>query len=127
MRTWEDALNPCGHADVLAERDRALAEQRAVLESVRGTIPPSMPSLFQPGGAAPLTTSYVPDDRPWTHTRIGLIRVKLGLTQDQIAREIGVGQKTYQAWEVGRYKPRQVIHRVRLAELEQMIRERGMV
>lgn len=43
---------------------------------------------------------------PWTAERIAELRAELGLTQNQMAEELGVRQQTVSEWETGRYLPR---------------------
>lgn len=44
--------------------------------------------------------------RPWTAERIAELRAELGLTQAEMAGELGVRQQTVSEWETGRYQPR---------------------
>ncbi len=44
--------------------------------------------------------------RPWTAERIAALRAELGLTQAEMAGELGVRQQTVSEWETGRYEPR---------------------
>lgn len=43
---------------------------------------------------------------PWTAERIAELRAGLGLTQAEMADELGVRQQTVSEWETGRYLPR---------------------
>ena len=43
---------------------------------------------------------------PWTAERIAELRATLGLTQADMADELGVRQQTVSEWETGRYAPR---------------------
>ena len=43
---------------------------------------------------------------PWTAERIAALRSELGLTQGEMAHELGVRQQTVSEWETGRYEPR---------------------
>jgi DNA-binding transcriptional regulator YiaG len=43
---------------------------------------------------------------PWTPSRIRALRRRLGLTQAEFARELGVRQQTVSEWETGQYGPR---------------------
>ena len=43
---------------------------------------------------------------PWTAERIAELRASLGLTQAEMAEELGVRQQTVSEWETGRYLPR---------------------
>ena len=43
---------------------------------------------------------------PWTAERIAELRAELGLTQADMADELGVRQQTVSEWETGRYEPR---------------------
>lgn len=42
----------------------------------------------------------------WSAERIAALRDKLGLTQAEMAEELGVRQQTVSEWETGRYEPR---------------------
>lgn len=42
----------------------------------------------------------------WTAERIAELRAELGLTQAEMAEELGVRQQTVSEWETGRYLPR---------------------
>lgn len=116
--TWEDLINPAGHNDVLAEHARAMAEQRAAMEAIRGTIV-EPPPLIRPHRAQPVDLNAV-----LTADRIKAIRASLGLSQDRMARELGVQQKTYADWELGVSTPRRVHCRVDLLALERLAQER---
>jgi DNA-binding transcriptional regulator YiaG len=48
----------------------------------------------------------MPDREPWTADRIAALRAELGLTQAEMADEMGVRQQTISEWETGRYLPR---------------------
>ena len=43
---------------------------------------------------------------PWTAERIAALRAELGLSQAEMAEELGVRQQTVSEWETGRYAPR---------------------
>ncbi len=43
---------------------------------------------------------------PWTAERIAALRADLGLSQAEMAEELGVRQQTVSEWETGRYQPR---------------------
>jgi len=43
---------------------------------------------------------------PWSAERIAALRAALGLTQAEMADELGVRQQTVSEWETGRYEPR---------------------
>lgn len=48
-------------------------------------------------------------DRPrerWDARRVRLLRARLGLTQRELADELGVRQQTVSEWETGAYQPR---------------------
>ena len=116
MRTWEDALNPCGHADVLADRARALAEQRAAIAALRGTIPDIIPATRRQRARM----------SPWTAFRIRQLRAAIGpkCSQQVMANELGVSEGTYRNWESGYTRPGNVEH---LEKLNALAQERGMV
>jgi DNA-binding transcriptional regulator YiaG len=42
----------------------------------------------------------------WTSQRIKALRHHLGLTQSNMANELGTRQQTISEWEIGIYKPR---------------------
>ena len=42
----------------------------------------------------------------WTAEKIAALRAELGLTQAEMAEELGVRQQTVSEWETGRYEPR---------------------
>ncbi len=46
------------------------------------------------------------DAQPWTAERIAALRAELGLSQAEMADELGVRQQTVSEWETGRYQPR---------------------
>jgi DNA-binding XRE family transcriptional regulator len=118
-RTWEDHINPTGHDDVLIEQRRHLAEQRAAIDALRGTIPDCVPLWRRHR-----TDTTAADGERLSGERIKAIRTALGLSQDKMAWEIGVNQKTYCAWENGVNQPRQVVHRRDLLALERQAKER---
>jgi DNA-binding XRE family transcriptional regulator len=115
---WEDRINPSGHDDVLAARDAALAEQRAAIAALRDGSADEPPPIRRQRQVSDVPASE------WTPERIKAIRVALNLSQDRMAKEVGVAQKTLSEWETGKYRPRLVQHRNRLAELEQIAKER---
>jgi DNA-binding transcriptional regulator YiaG len=43
---------------------------------------------------------------PWDADRVRALRERLGLTQQQLADELGVRQQTVSEWETGVYQPR---------------------
>lgn len=42
----------------------------------------------------------------WDAERVRRLRVRLGLTQRELANELGVRQQTVSEWETGAYQPR---------------------
>jgi DNA-binding transcriptional regulator YiaG len=42
----------------------------------------------------------------WNAQQVRALRQYLGLTQDQMATEMGTRQQTISEWETGRYQPR---------------------
>jgi DNA-binding transcriptional regulator YiaG len=42
----------------------------------------------------------------WDATRLRALRRHLGLTQQELANELGVRQQTVSEWETGMYRPR---------------------
>jgi DNA-binding transcriptional regulator YiaG len=44
--------------------------------------------------------------RPWTAKGVRELRQHLGLTQGEMARELGTRQQTISEWERGVYRPR---------------------
>ena len=49
---------------------------------------------------------HVKYDAEWDAERVKALRDHLGMTQQQLAEELGVRQQTISEWEVGMYKPR---------------------
>jgi DNA-binding transcriptional regulator YiaG len=45
-------------------------------------------------------------DSTWSAESIARLRARLGLTQSEMARALGVRQQTISEWETGRYAPR---------------------
>lgn len=45
-------------------------------------------------------------DREWDAERVRRLRARLGLTQRELAEELGVRQQTVSEWETGAYRPR---------------------
>lgn len=45
-------------------------------------------------------------DSTWSAESIARLRARLGLTQSEMARALGVRQQTISEWETGRYTPR---------------------
>jgi DNA-binding transcriptional regulator YiaG len=43
---------------------------------------------------------------PWDADRVAGLRRRLGLSQAELAAEMGVRQQTVSEWETGRYAPR---------------------
>jgi DNA-binding transcriptional regulator YiaG len=48
----------------------------------------------------------------WPAARIAALRRRLGLSQAEFARELGVRQQTVSEWETGKYEPRGASTRV---------------
>jgi len=42
----------------------------------------------------------------WDRRRIRALRGHLGLTQEEMARRLGIRQQTVSEWETGQYEPR---------------------
>ncbi len=49
---------------------------------------------------------HVTNETEWDAAKIKALRDHLGLTQQQLAEELGVRQQTISEWEVGVYAPR---------------------
>jgi DNA-binding transcriptional regulator YiaG len=47
-----------------------------------------------------------PDKPVWDARRVRALRRHLGLTQNDLARELGTRQQTISEWETGQYRPR---------------------
>ena len=47
-----------------------------------------------------------PGSRAWNAESVRDLRRRLGVTQDQLARRLGVRQQTVSEWETGLYSPR---------------------
>ena len=45
-------------------------------------------------------------DVEWDRQRIAALRERLGLTQAELAKRLGIRQQTVSEWETGRYRPR---------------------
>lgn len=45
-------------------------------------------------------------DPGWDAERVRRLRARLGLTQRELAEELGVRQQTVSEWETGAYRPR---------------------
>ena len=56
--------------------------------------------------AAMMAKRRVVYETEWDATKIKALREHLGLTQQQLAEELGVRQQTISEWEVGVYAPR---------------------
>jgi DNA-binding transcriptional regulator YiaG len=48
----------------------------------------------------------------WDAERVKALRRHLGLTQDELAREMGTRQQTISEWETGMYRPRGISERL---------------
>lgn len=46
------------------------------------------------------------DERAWDAERVRALRRRLGLSQSELARELGVRQQTVSEWETAAYRPR---------------------
>jgi DNA-binding transcriptional regulator YiaG len=44
--------------------------------------------------------------RDWDAARVRALRRHMGLSQDELAAELGTRQQTVSEWETGRYQPR---------------------
>ncbi len=51
-------------------------------------------------------TEEDPDSRNWNADAVRELRSRMGLTQRQMARRLGVRQQTVSEWETGLYAPR---------------------
>jgi putative transcriptional regulator len=56
----------------------------------------------------------------WNAQQVRALRQHLGLTQEQMAAEMGTRQQTISEWETGQYQPRGTSHR-----LLTLVAERG--
>jgi DNA-binding transcriptional regulator YiaG len=52
------------------------------------------------------------DRKQWDAERVRALRYHLGLTQAQMAREMGTRQQTISEWETGLYRPRGLSERL---------------
>lgn len=52
------------------------------------------------------TSTYRPVSRQWDADAVRALRTSLGLTQGELAEELGVRQQTVSEWETNVYKPR---------------------
>jgi DNA-binding transcriptional regulator YiaG len=48
----------------------------------------------------------------WDATRVRALRQHLGMTQEDLAREMGTRQQTISEWETGMYQPRGMSERL---------------
>jgi len=48
----------------------------------------------------------------WDARRVRALRHHLGLTQNNLARELGTRQQTISEWETGQYRPRRMSSRL---------------
>jgi DNA-binding transcriptional regulator YiaG len=48
----------------------------------------------------------------WDAPRVKALRSHMGLTQDELAQELGTRQQTISEWETGIYQPRGISERV---------------
>ena len=55
----------------------------------------------------------------WDADRLRALRQHLGLTQQQMAEELGTRQQTISEWETGRYQPRGASERLLTMVAEQ--------
>jgi DNA-binding XRE family transcriptional regulator len=113
VRTWEDLMNPAAGYDDVERARHALAEQRAAIAVLRGTDTPPPPRT------RPARTHYA-HSAAWDGRRIRSLRDPLGLSQDQFAARLGIGQTTCSSWELGRTRPGYSAIR-RLIELEREV------
>jgi DNA-binding XRE family transcriptional regulator len=129
-KTWEDLINPTDHDDVLAERDRAYAEQRAMIEAIRGTIAdvPRSARRYTPRVApepepepAPPTVSM---DHYWTAERVLRLRNALKMSQREMAEVLRVKKGAISRWETGIRTPRHGTVKDELLALEQRVKAR---
>ena len=51
-------------------------------------------------------SDWVRERKPWNSHRIQLLRRHLGLTQQELAEQLGTRQQTISEWETGMYQPR---------------------
>jgi DNA-binding transcriptional regulator YiaG len=62
-----------------------------------------------------------PKQAAWDASSIRALRDHLGMTQQELADELGARQQTVSEWETGRYRPRGVSARL----LERVAEEKG--
>jgi DNA-binding transcriptional regulator YiaG len=53
-----------------------------------------------------MRTNYNAGKKQWDSERIRALRRHLGLTQQELAEELGTRQQTISEWEIGLYSPR---------------------
>lgn len=102
---FEDFINPTSHADVIAEREDALAEQRRLIELVREQEPHH-------------TARRVRHAPGWPPERFLGMRKRLGPTQNDMGRLLGVSAYAWRSWERGESVP----NAANIARLEAMAR-----
>jgi DNA-binding XRE family transcriptional regulator len=134
--TWEDLINPTDHDDVLAERDRAYAEQRAMIEAIRGTIAdvPRSARRYTPRVAPQPEPEPEPEPAPppptvsmdhyWTAERVIRLRNALKMSQREMAEVLRVQKGTVSRWEIGIRTPRHGTVKDELLALEQRVKAR---
>jgi len=91
VRCWEDAIAPTDISDVIAARDAALAEQRALVLALRSD------GLAYGDGPA-----YAPQ---WTSAAVLDLRERLGLSRQEMGERIGYSDSAIGFWERGQSKP----------------------
>jgi DNA-binding transcriptional regulator YiaG len=62
----------------------------------------------------------------WDAGRVKALRQHLGLTQEELAREMGTRQQTISEWETGMYRPRGISERLLSMVAEQAGFEYGV-
>ena len=55
---------------------------------------------------SPMNNPYKVEKKNWDNTRIQALRQHLGLTQRELAEQLGTRQQTISEWETGMYQPR---------------------
>lgn len=78
----------------------------ATKRRAKSTAPKPGTSRRRPGPRSKPLLSAPGNMSEWNDDSIKALREHLGLTQAQMAKELGTRQQTISEWEVGMYKPR---------------------
>lgn len=110
-RTWENVYECDDAIAARIKHDKELAAQIALLRRDLANDPPPKRLYKRPAWAV------------WTPESIRGLRNEMGLTQVEMAIEVGVSTNSYSAWEAGKYRPTRPYVR-RLTDIEEEFRNR---